>query len=85
MRSLLKALELAVVVSAALFAQEYPKATGYVNDFAGLLSPQDAGSLNSELIAFEEKLLSRLPLSLSALSTARTSRLTREISPLPGA
>lgn len=36
-------------------AQEYPKATGYVNDFARLLTREQDSSLNQELIAFEKK------------------------------
>ena len=36
-------------------AQQYPKPTGYVNDFAKLLTHQQGASLNDELAAFEKK------------------------------
>jgi uncharacterized protein len=37
------------------FAQEYSKPTGYVNDFAHVLSREQAESLNTELIEFAKK------------------------------
>jgi len=37
------------------FGLQYPEPTGYVNDFASLLSPEQGKSLNDELAAFEEK------------------------------
>ena len=43
----------AIVVTAQ--AQQYPKSTGYVSDFAGLLSPNEGSALNQELAAFEKK------------------------------
>lgn len=36
-------------------AQEYPKATGYVNDFANILTSEVGSKLNQELIDFEKK------------------------------
>lgn len=36
-------------------AQSFPKATGYVSDFAHFLSEEDGRALNSELVAFEQK------------------------------
>jgi uncharacterized protein len=35
--------------------QQYPKPSGYVNDFAGLLSHDQGAALNSELAAFEKR------------------------------
>lgn len=39
----------------AVYAQQYPKPTGYVNDFAQLLTQEQGTSLNDELVAFEKK------------------------------
>lgn len=36
-------------------AQQYPKPTGYVNDFANLFTREQGASLNDELTAFEKK------------------------------
>ncbi len=36
-------------------AEQYPKPTGFVNDFAGVLTTDQGVSLNAELIAFEKK------------------------------
>lgn len=45
---------LALLFAASLCAgQEVPPLTGYVNDYAGMLSPQAAQRLESELAAFE--------------------------------
>jgi uncharacterized protein len=38
-----------------VFAQQYPQPTGYVNDFASLLSQEQGALLNNELAEFEEK------------------------------
>jgi uncharacterized membrane protein YgcG len=46
---------LLLAMAVAGFAQEHPNPTGYVSDFANLLSPDQARSLNDELIAFEKK------------------------------
>lgn len=46
-------LVVAIVITA--YAQQYPKATGYVNDFANLLTREQGVLLNDELIAFEKK------------------------------
>ncbi len=44
-----------LLVASFAFGQDYPKAVGYVNDFAHLLSQTEAGRLNAQLIAFEKK------------------------------
>ena len=44
-----------IAVAAPSYAQQYPKATGYVNDFANLLTHEQGASLNDELIVFEKK------------------------------
>jgi uncharacterized protein len=54
-KSALSTLIPAIVASTVLFAQDYPKATGYVNDYAQLLSHDEGSSLNQELVAFENK------------------------------
>ena len=46
---------LLIALATTAYAQQYPKATGYVNDFASLLSHEQGASLNDELIAFEKK------------------------------
>jgi uncharacterized protein len=46
---------LLIAVATTVYAQQYPKATGYVNDFASLLSHEQGASLNNELAAFEKK------------------------------
>jgi uncharacterized protein len=46
---------LVVVIATTAHAQQYPKATGYVNDFANLLTRKQGTSLNNELAAFEKK------------------------------
>lgn len=46
---------LVITIATAAHSQQYPKATGYVNDFASLLTPEQGASLNEELIAFEKK------------------------------
>lgn len=38
-----------------IYAQQYPKANGFVNDFANLLTHEQGVLLNNELIAFEKK------------------------------
>lgn len=48
------ALVLVVAITTA-HAQQYPKATGYVNDFANLLTREQGMSLNDELAVFEKK------------------------------
>lgn len=42
-------------VTTPCFAQDYPKAAGYVNDFASLLTKDEGASLNQELVDFEER------------------------------
>jgi len=37
------------------YAQQYPKPTGYVNDFAQLFTQEQGKSLNDELVAFEKE------------------------------
>lgn len=51
----LAAVLLIVALATTSFAQQYPKATGYVNDFADLLTHEQGDSLNEALIAFEKK------------------------------
>lgn len=46
---------LIVAIATTAHAQQYPKATGYVNDFANLLTREQGASLNDELAAFEKK------------------------------
>ena len=46
---------LIVAIATIARAQKYPKATGYVNDFANLLTHEQGASLNNELAAFEKK------------------------------
>src|SRR3989344_5692087 len=46
---------LLLVATATAHAQQYPKATGHVNDFANLLTREQGASLNDELAAFEKK------------------------------
>jgi len=46
---------LLVIAIATTHAQPYPKATGYVNDFANLLTREQGAALNNELAAFEKK------------------------------
>ncbi len=46
---------LLLVATATAYAQQYPKPTGYVNDFANLLTREQGASLNEELAAFEKK------------------------------
>ncbi len=43
------------VAFVATHAQQYPKSTGYVNDFAQVLTPEQGGLLNKELIDFKKK------------------------------
>src|ERR1700752_4711774 len=43
------------VAAVDVYAQQYPKATGYVNDFAQLLTRMQGASLNNELATFEKK------------------------------
>ena len=44
-----------VAIATTTYAQQYPNATGYVNDFAQLLPREQGASLNDELVAFEKK------------------------------
>ncbi len=46
---------LLVQITTIVHAQQYPKATGYVNDFANLLTREQGASLNDELATFERK------------------------------
>ncbi|HVU75387.1 MAG TPA: TPM domain-containing protein, partial [Candidatus Paceibacterota bacterium] len=46
---------LLVTMATAVAAQTYPKATGYVNDFAHLLTKEQGAALNQELVDFEKK------------------------------
>jgi uncharacterized membrane protein YgcG len=46
---------LSLLLVAPVWAGEYPKATGYVNDFSHVLSVEQGASLNAELVAFEKK------------------------------
>ena len=54
-KSALAVMLLVVAVATTAHAQQYPKATGYVNDFANLLTREQGASLNDELAAFEKK------------------------------
>lgn len=54
-RNAVFAVMLLLVVTATAYAQQYPKATGYVNDFANLLTSEQGASLNNDLAAFEKK------------------------------
>lgn len=55
MRLVRSAILAAVLFATAVSAQQYPKPTGYVNDFANLLTREQGASLNDELAAFEKK------------------------------
>lgn len=52
--ALLVILAMTIVLGSTVFAEQYPKATGYFNDFAKLLTNDEGKSLNDELIAFEK-------------------------------
>lgn len=54
-KSALAVVLLVVAIATTAHAQQYPKATGYVNDFANLLTREQGVSLNDELAAFEKK------------------------------
>ena len=54
-KSALAVVLLVVAIATTAHAQQYPKATGYVNDFANLLTREQGASLNDELAAFEKK------------------------------
>jgi len=54
-KSALAVMLLVVAIATTAHAQQYPKATGYVNDFANLLTREQGASLNDELVAFEKK------------------------------
>jgi len=54
-KSALAVVLLIVAIATTAHAQQYPKATGYVNDFANLLTREQGASLNDELAAFEKK------------------------------
>lgn len=54
-RTVFTALFFITVAITTTYAQQYPKATGFVNDFANLLTHEQGASLNDELIAFERK------------------------------
>jgi len=54
-KSALAVMLLIVAIATTAHAQQYPKATGYVNDFANLLTREQGASLNDELAAFEKK------------------------------
>jgi uncharacterized protein len=45
-----------IATATTAYAEQYPKATGYVNDFAHLLTREQGALLNDELIAFEKKM-----------------------------
>lgn len=49
------ALAVVLLVVATAHAQQYPKPTGYVNDFANLLTREQGASLNDKLATFEKK------------------------------
>lgn len=62
MKSILKSffgavlmLMISMVMTRPCAAQQFPKPSGYVNDFAHLLTQEEQRSLNDELIAFEKK------------------------------
>ena len=54
-KTVLAVVLLVVAIATTAHAQQYPKATGYVNDFANLLTREQGASLNDELAAFEKK------------------------------
>ncbi len=54
-KSALAVVLLVVAIATTTYAQQYPKATGYVNDFANLLTREQGALLNDELAAFEKK------------------------------
>lgn len=54
-KTALAAVLLVIALATTAHAQQYPKATGYVNDFANLLTSEQGISLNDELVAFEKK------------------------------
>lgn len=54
-KSALAVVLLVIAIATTAHAQQYPKATGYVNDFANLLTREQGASLNNELAAFEKK------------------------------
>jgi len=47
-------LSLALILAPQAYALDIPKLTGYVNDYAGMLSPQAKATLEQELRAFEQ-------------------------------
>ncbi|MGC9605216.1 MAG: TPM domain-containing protein [Minisyncoccia bacterium] len=78
-RSILNVLSFVVAI-AATHAAEYPKPTGYVNDFARLLSHDTAGSLNQELIVFEKKTTIEIAVvTVSSLNGESIENYTREL------
>lgn len=54
-KTVLSVMLVIVAITAMIQAQQYPKATGYVNDFANLLTREQGMSLNNELAEFEKK------------------------------
>lgn len=54
-RCLMAIILMAMVGTTLATAQEYPQPTGYVNDYAQLLSRTDGQKLNDELVAFEHQ------------------------------
>lgn len=54
-RSVLTVVLLILAIATTAYAQQYPKATGYLNDFANLLTREQGVLLNDELAAFEKK------------------------------
>lgn len=46
---------LVLTLASAASAAEYPTPTGYVNDFAEVLTQEQGAALNAELVAFEQK------------------------------
>lgn len=53
-KSALFAVLLVFAITMIAHAEQYPKSTGYVNDFANLLTREQGASLNNELVAFEK-------------------------------
>src|SRR3989338_9019865 len=54
-RNAVLAVMLLLVATVTTYAQQYPKPTGYVNDFGNLLTREQGASLNDKLAAFEKK------------------------------
>lgn len=81
----LATLLLFVAIAMTAQVQEYPKSTGYVNDFTRLLSQDQGNSLNSELAAFEKKTTIEIAVVIvSSLNGENIENYTRGLATLWG-